>query len=354
MANDLYSLLGITRKATQKQIREAFRKLARQYHPDVNPGNSDAEEHFKEISAAYEVLSDKDSRAKYDEHGNNWRNADQIEEMMRQRGTSNFHFGGIPNARTSSGSQSFEFDLADLDGNRGGFGGLFDGILRRTSGGPMRKRGSDIEHPVTVSLEEAYRGTKRLLELQVDHTVCTVCGGAGQVAGASCHNCQGIGQNGEARRIEVDIPPGVDDGTRIRVRGKGTPGRGGAVPGDLFLRVSVTKHPKFERHGDELHIEIDVPITEAALGGEVRVPTLKARTLALTIPAGTQSGRVFRLAGQGMPRNGGGFGDLHVHAQLRLPEQLNDAHRALFEQLRTIESDTNEPKPEHRDSTNES
>lgn len=352
MANDLYAILGITRTASQKQIREAFRKLARQYHPDVNPGDSNAEERFKEISAAYEVLSDKESRTRYDEYGNNWRNADQIEEMMRQRGASSFHFGEMPNARTGGGFQSFEFDLADLSGNRGGLGGLFDGIFRRTPSGSTRKRGSDIEHPVTVSLEEACQGTKRLLELHADRTGCTVCGGAGQVAGASCHNCQGIGQNGEARRIEVDIPPGVDDGTRIRVRGKGTPGRGGAVPGDLFLRVSVRKHHKFERHGNELHIEIDVPITEAALGGEVRVPTLKGRTLALTIPAGTQGGRVFRLAGQGMPHSEGGFGDLHVQVQLRLPEQLNDAHRTLFEQLRAIESDTSEPKSEDTDSTN--
>lgn len=337
MAKDLYAVLGVPRSASQKEIREAFRKLARKFHPDVNPGNVEAEERFKEISAAHEVLSDKENRAKYDQHGDNWRNADQIEEMMRQRGASGFGFGqgGAPGGNF----QSFEFDLGDPSGGGGGggIGGMFESLFRRSPGReqrPPRQRGGDVEHSVRVSLEEAFQGTTRTIELREDGRVCGVCGGAGQVAGASCHNCGGSGQSGALRRLEVSIPAGVRDGTRVRVRGKGGPGAPGGAAGDLFLRVSVAEHPRFERRGDDLHIELDIPVAEAALGGEARVPTLKGRTLALTIPAGTQGGRVFRLAGQGMPRSGGGFGDLHARARLRLPEQLSDEQRALFERLR--------------------
>ena len=363
MANDFYTVLGVSRTASQKEIREAFRKLARQYHPDVNPGNAEAEERFKEISAANEVLSDEESRAAYDKYGENWRNANQIEEAMRQRGAGPFHFGGAPGGVPGSarggpggGFQSYEFNLGDLsgDGASGGFGGLFEGLFRRASGRPTRQRGTDVEHPVRVSLEEAYQGTSRTLELREDGGVCGVCGGAGQVAGASWHNCGGSGQTGELRRIEVSIPAGVRDGTRVRVRGKGAPGVSGGAAGDLFLRVSVISHPRFERRGDDLHIKLDVPVADAALGGEVRVPSLKGRTLALTIPAGTEGGRVFRLAGQGMPRGGGGFGDLHAHVRLQLPEQLNDEQRALFEQLRASAGGSAAAESEGRASADES
>ena len=329
MAEDLYAVLGVPRSASEKEIREAFRKLARKYHPDVNPGNPEAEERFKEISAAHEVLSDQESRAKYDTYGDNWRNADQIEEMMRQRGAA----GG------PGGYQSFEFDLGDLGGDGGGFGGIFDSLFRRTGrtaqrAAAGRQRGRDVEHGVEITLEEAYRGTSRTLQLREDGAVCSVCGGAGNLAGATCHSCRGSGRSGETRRIEVDIPAGVSGGTRVRIRGKGAPGARGGEPGDLFLRVAVRTHPLFERRGDDLYLDVDVPVADAALGGEVRVATLKGKTLALTIPTGTQGGRVFRLAGQGMPRRGGGFGGLHARARLRLPEQLSDEQRELFERLR--------------------
>ena len=306
MAADYYSVLGVPRAAADKDIRDAFRKLARQYHPDVNPGNPEAEERFKQISAAHEVLSDPETRAAYDKYGDNWRNADQIEEQLRRRGAGGFGggFGGGP----GGGFQRVEFDLGG-----GGMGGLFDGLFGRSSGPPARTRGEDIERPVRVSLEEAYHGASRTIELR---------------EGA-----------GEPRRIEVDIPAGIADGARVRVRGKGGPGRGGAAPGDLFLRVSVSRHPRFERRDDDLHVELDVPVADAALGGEAEVPTLKGRSLALRIPAETQGGRVFRLAGQGMPRAGGGHGDLLARVRLRLPEPLDDGQRALFEQLRASEGE---------------
>ena len=304
MATDYYSVLGVPRSAADKDIRDAFRKLARQHHPDVNPGNPEAEERFKQISAAHEVLSDPETRAAYDKYGDNWRNADQIEEQMRRRGAGGF--GGGP----GGGFQRVEFDLG---GGGGGMGGLFDGLFGRSSGPPARTRGEDVERPVRVSLEEAYHGASRTIELR---------------EGA-----------GEPRRIEVDIPAGIADGARVRVRGKGGPGRGGGATGDLFLRVSVSRHARFERRDNDLHVELDVPVADAALGGEAEVPTLKGRSLALRIPAGTQGGRVFRLAGQGMPRSGGGHGDLLARVRLRLPEPLDDGQRALFEQLRASEGE---------------
>ncbi len=309
MATDYYSVLGVPRSASEKDIRDAFRKLARQSHPDVNPGNAEAEERFKQISAAHEVLSDPETRAAYDKYGDNWRNADQIEEQMRRQGAGGFGFGGGPGG-PGGGFQRVEFDLG---GGGGGLGGLFDGLFGRSSGPPARARGEDLERPVRVSLEEAYHGASRTIELR---------------EGA-----------GESRRIEVDIPAGIADGARVRVRGKGGPGRGGGAAGDLFLRVSVSRHPRFERRDDDLHVEVDVPVAAAALGGEAEVPTLKGRTLALRIPAETQGGRVFRLAGQGMPRAGGGHGDLLARVRLRLPEPLDDGQRALFEQLRASEGE---------------
>ena len=345
MARDFYEVLGVSRDASDKEIRDAFRKLARKHHPDVNPGDAAAEERFKEISQAHAVLSDAKTRAAYNQYGERWRDADQIEEMMRRRGAGGpfggFAFGG--GSGGSGGAEHLEFDLGDLSGSGpGGIGGVFESLFRRggRSGeaGRGRSRGRDLEHPVEVTLREAYEGTARTIELAEDGAPCTVCGGAGTLAGATCHNCRGSGQSSTLRRIEVSIPAGIRSGTRVRVRGKGAPGLRGAGPGDLFLNVTVRDDPRFERRGDDLHTELDVPVTAAALGGEVRVPTLKGRTLALTIPAGTRSGRTFRLAGQGMPRRAeGGFGDLHARVRLQLPDSLSGEQLELLERLRATE-----------------
>ena len=333
MAIDHYSTLGVKREASEKEIRSAYRRLARQHHPDVNPGKPEAEERFKAVNAAYEVLSDPAKRQKYDQYGDQWQHADEIEAMRRQRAGAGYGQGG-------PGGASFSFDgnLSDLfSGQGGGAGaGMFDSLFRRGGG---RQRGQDIEHAVRVTLEEAYAGTARTVELRGPGEVCATCAGAGQMAGATCHACRGTGSTGGTRRVEVRIPAGVADGARIRVAGKGSPGGGGGAPGDLFLRVQVSSHPVFERRGDDVHVTVDVPVADAALGGEVRVPTLKGRALALRVPAGTQGGRVLRLAGQGMPRATGGFGDLFASVRLVLPDPMSDDQRALFEQLRTTTSD---------------
>ena len=334
MATNYYDTLGVKRDSTEKEMRAAYRRLARQYHPDVNPGNPDSERRFKEVNAAYEVLSDAEKRKKYDHYGDQWEHADQIEEQRRRQQAAY----GAPGAGGYSFGGAEGVDLRDLFGGRasaGGGGGFFDSILR---GGRGRSRGQDVEQPIRLTLPEAYAGASRTIEIREGEERCMVCGGQGQLAGATCHACRGTGTAAPLRRIQVTIPAGVQDGSRIRVSGRGGPGANGGAPGDLYLLVSVAPDERFERRGDDLHTHIEVPVADAALGGEAKVRTLKDKTLALRVPEGTQGGKVFRLAGQGMPRTSGGFGDLFVEVRLVLPEQLTDEQRRLFEQLRASTS----------------
>lgn len=332
---DLYEVLGVKRDASEKELRSAFRKLARKYHPDVNPGDKQAEERFKEINNAYEVLSDPDKRTKYDKYGDKWEYADQIEEMQRQQSASDFfrRAGGAGGRSGAGGGQPFDLsDLGDLGDIFGNLGGVFRGRGGRQS---ARRKGDDIEHPMEVTLEEAYSGTSRTLQMQVPQT-CSVCGGTGQVSGATCHACQGLGSTIETKRLEVKIPPGVQQGSRVRIAGKGQSGSNGGPPGDLFLIISLQPSERFERKGDDLYEEIPVPLTDAVLGGEVEVPTLKGRVL-LTLPPQTQNGRSFRLAGQGMPHlSGQGRGDLYAKVRIVLPTHLSPREKELFEELRSL------------------
>jgi len=344
MATNYYDTLGVKRDASEKELRSAFRRLARKYHPDVNPGNPDAERKFKEVNAAHEVLSDPEKRKKYDRYGDQWEHADQIEEMRRRQQANAYGSMGGAGGPGGPGGATFSFggaegDLGDLFGgggrqSAGGGGGFFDSILR----GRGRQRGQDVEQAVRISLPEAYAGATRTIEIREGEERCMVCGGAGTLAGATCHACRGSGTAAPLRRIQVTIPAGVLDGSRIRVSGRGGPGVNGGAPGDLYLHVTVAPDERFERRGDDLHVEMDVPVADAALGGEATVPTLKGKMLALRVPANTQGGKVFRLAGQGMPRAGGGFGDLFAKVRLVLPERLTDEQRRLFEQLRATES----------------
>ena len=330
MAQDFYNVLEVGRDASEKELRSSYRRLARKYHPDLNPGNAEAEERFKAINAAYEVLSDKDNRKRYDRYGDQWQHADQIEQMRRQGGPTGgrggFDFGDLGDVFGGGGQQ----------GGRGGAGGIFDSLLRRAAG---RQRGEDVEHEVRATLDEAYRGTTRTIEVREGNEVCRICSGVGELAGAICHACRGSGKAAPVRRIEVTIPAGVTDATRIRVAGRGGSGSNGGPSGDLFLKVYLRPHATFERRADDLHTDVAVDVADAALGSEVRVPSMKGKALALRIPAGTQSGEVFRLAGQGMPRRSGGYGDLHVRVELMLPEPVTEAQRALFEQLRASAAD---------------
>lgn len=281
---DYYSVLGVGRSATEKEIKQAYRRLARKYHPDVNPGDNSAEAKFKEINEAYEVLSDPEKRKKYDQFGDKWQYAEQ--------GTGGGGFQGFGNAGDFGGFTETGFE---------GFGSLFDELFRSAGGtsARTRRRGRDVTQPVEITLEEAYQGAKRLLEV----------GG---------------------RRFEVSIPAGVDNGSKIRIAGQGEGG------GDLYLLVSVKEHPLFQRKGDDLYTEVEVPLLTAVLGGETGVPTLGGKKLLLKIPPETQNGASFRLAGQGMPKKGGGRGDLFARIKVMLPTGLKGEERKLFEELRRM------------------
>ncbi len=323
MAKDFYSTLGVSRTATDKEIRSAYRKAARKHHPDVNPGDKAAEARFKEVNTAYEVLSDSEKRRKYDKYGDQWEHADQIEEMQRARASRPFGGNG----------GSYTFDINDL-GDAGDLGGVFSQFFRR-GGGPrtMARRGADIQQPVEITLEEAYHGTTRVLQLAAQEP-CSTCGGSGEIAGATCHACNGAGVVVNPRRLEVKIPAGVASGSKVRVAGEGQPGYGGGGNGAMILVVTVRPHPRFERKGDDLIEDVDVPVTTAVLGGEVEVPTVTSRVM-LKVPPMTQGGRIFKLAGLGMPRlSKQGKGDLHARVRIRLPHDIDDRQRALFEQLR--------------------
>jgi len=321
MARDYYETLGVSRNASDKDIRKAYRRLARKHHPDVNPGDKAAEARFKEMNAAYEVLSDADKRRKYDRFGDKWQYADQFEQAQRQSA----------GRRSSGRGGSFDFGDVNLSGD---LGDLFQGIFRGFGRRPGRQRGRDVQQPVEVTLEEAYQGTTRVLQMEREEA-CTTCRGQGQVAGAICHVCRGAGATVRPRRLEVKIPPGVREGSRVRVAGEG--GAGPASAGDLHLIVSVRPHERFERRGDDLHTEVDVPLTDAVLGGEVQVPTLTSRVM-LKVPPLTQNGRNFRLGGLGIPHlNGSGKGDLYARVKVKLPDKLSDHEKKLFEELRATQ-----------------
>ena len=335
MATDFYDTLGVARGASQKEIQSAYRRLARRYHPDITGGDAQAEQRFKEVNAAHDVLGDEQKRAAYDKWGDRWEHAEQLEEMERN-GAFGFQQpgGGAPFGQFGGhqGGTRFSFRQADagdlggiFEGLFGNLGGDLGGDLGGGFGAAPPARGRDIEHPVTVSLSEAFHGAERTIQ-------------APRAAGG--------GEGPRFSRLEVKIPAGVASGSRIKVGGKGASGPGGT--GDLYLVITVEDDPRFERKGDDLYTDAPVPIATAALGGEVAVPTITGR-VALRIPQGTQNGRVFRLAGQGMPRLQGGKkksrkrgkqgerGDLLARARLELPEPLTAEHLTLFRQLRALE-----------------
>ncbi len=333
-AQDYYSILGVKRGASDKEIRHAYRRLARKHHPDVNPGDKAAEARFKEINGAYEVLSDPEKRKKYDKYGDKWQYADQIEEMQRRSGGARW-FRFEPGGAAGAGGT---FDMSDLFGEGADLGSVFGNIFRGFGGARRRApaRPRDIEHRVEVTLEEAYRGSTRTLQMESQEP-CRTCGGTGQVTGAVCHVCRGSGTTVRPRRLEVKIPAGVRQGSRVRIAGEGAPGSSGGRKGDLYLLISVRPHDRFERRGDDLYTDVEVPLTDAVLGGEVEVPTMKGKVM-LKVPPLTQNGKAFRLTGQGMPHLGkDGKGDLFARAKVRLPEKLSDGEKKLFEELRSLE-----------------
>lgn len=308
MAKDFYQLLGVSRKADEKEVKSAYRKLARKYHPDVNPNDKAAEAKFKEISEAYDVLSDPDKRKLYDQFGSNWEAAQNFS-------------GGVPN-----GGDYINFGAGGV-GNMGGFESIFETFFGGMRGGAAgthdfdfdtihAAQPRDVEKVVEIPLEEIDSGTKRTLTYQTMDGQRT----RGQVATVPT-----------TKKVEVTIPAGIADGKKLRVPGKGHAGVNGKA-GDLYVIVKWAPHPQFKHAHDNLEVEIPVPYTTAALGGEVRVPTLRG-AVKMKIPAGTQSGQSLRLSGQGITKMGGGRSDLMAKMRITVPKTLSERERKLLEEL---------------------
>ena len=344
----LYEVLGVPKGASQDEIKKAYRKLARQYHPDKNPGDTDAEERFKEVQAAYDVLSDTEKREQYD----SW---------------------GSPGGRPQYGpGGSFTFDFGDFGDLGDLLGGLFGGRGGMRTQAPRGRRGQDVEVELNLSFEDALRGLETTIPVSLDSAcstckgsgakpgtapkMCPQCGGRGVVSEAqglfalsqpcprcrgngtiiedACPTCRGTGRERRTRRFKVKIPAGVKDGTRIRLRGKGEAGYGGAPAGDLYVVTRVDASKLYRRRGDA-DLELEVPITypEAALGATIEVPTPDGR-VSLKVPSGTQDGKLLRIKGRGMPKlKGSGRGDLIARVRVTVPSKLSKEEREAVEQL---------------------
>ncbi|WP_322806941.1 J domain-containing protein [Thermanaerothrix sp.] len=300
---DYYKILGVDRNATEEEIKKAYRRLAMKYHPDRNPGDKSAEEKFKEINEAYEVLGDPEKRKRYDALGESY-------FRWQQSGAPGDFNWEEWFAQGPVGTRTVRIDLDDLFGDLGGFSDFFSAIFggmpgttTRTTGRRTRQATPAVEQPVQITLEEAYRGTTRLIQV-------------------------------DGRRLEGKIPPGARTGTKVRLAGQGPIGPNGQRS-DLYLVIEVLPDPRFERKDDDLYTEVTIDLYTAVLGGQVTVPTLGGDVI-LTIPPGTQPGQIFRLSGRGMPnlRNPQKHGDLYVKVKVELPRHLTPQQRALFEQLR--------------------
>jgi DnaJ-class molecular chaperone len=319
---DYYAALGVTKTSTDKEIKQAYRKLARKYHPDVNPGDRAAEARFKELTEAYEVLGDPEKRRKYDELGANWKYYEQAQRQGPSQGVPFEDFlrnmgGGGASYRTMTEEEAQNlFGGADpfSDFFKQFFGGASSVNFRRgrTKRGARPRKGDDLEQQVELSLEEAFSGVTRRLSVR---------------------------QNGHAKTIDVRIPAGVKDGSRVRIAGEGAPGPSGTPHGDLFLKVRLRPHAVFAREGADLHVRLAVPLTTVVLGGAVDVPSPAGKPLRLKIPPLTQNGQRFRLRDQGMPVPGkpGERGSMFVTVDVLVPRTLSDEQRQHFEALARID-----------------
>jgi molecular chaperone DnaJ len=365
---DYYAVLGLQKGATEKDITRAYRKLAKQHHPDANPGNKEAEEKFKDISTAYDVLGDAPKRKEYDE----------VRDMVASGAGNPFAGAGPGGFGGPGGNVRWETgDMGDIGGLGDLLGNIFGGRGRRTaqSRGAGPRRGGDLEAEVHLSFDDAVRGATIAVQLTgaapchtcggtgaapgtvpqtcpqcngagtlaVDQgpfsfsQICPRCSGSGRIVEKACPTCGGSGAETRTRDVKVRIPVGVADNQRVRVKGKGTTGSNGGPPGDLYVTVHVAPHALFGRRGNDLLLRVPVTFSEAALGAEVKVPTLDG-AVTVKIPPGTASGKTLRVRNRGMPKAGGGSGDLLVTVDVVVPQSLSEEQRQAVEALAATES----------------
>ena len=369
-SRDYYEILGVSRDASASDIKKAYRKLAMKHHPDQNPDDPNAEDKFKEIGEAYEVISDEDKRAAYDRYGH-----DAFKQSGGGGGRGGFHD---------------PMDIfSQVFGGRGGGGSMFDEFFGggggQRGGASSKKRGSDLRYDLEITLEEAAEGVEKELEIEkyasckkcsgsgskskgtsakacttcggrgivgqqrgifIQQTTCPECRGAGQVISDPCGDCGGDGRKQEPERVKIRIPAGVDDGTRLRSTGKGDSGIRGGAAGDLYVFLHLRDHDVFQREADDLYCEVPLPFSTAALGGELEVPTLTG-SATMKVPAGTQGGTTFRLRDRGMPAlSGRGKGDLHVEVQVEVPTKLSSEQKEKLREFTESIGEENSPMHE--------
>lgn len=357
---DYYEILGVSRDADEKQIKKVYRKLARKYHPDLNPNNKEAEQRFKEINEAYEVLSDPEKRKQYDAYGHSAFEAG---------------FQGAEGFRSwTGGPGGFNFTST----RDRGFGSIFEDLFGDVFGTqkgyqPSPEPGKDLYYNMEIDLKDAYTGTSRYITVHKESlcdqcygsgeepggikttcpackgrgtvesgkgfmrfsSTCPQCGGRGQLV-SSCRVCGGKGATLKSEEILVKIPAGVDNGTKVRVAGKGGAGISGGRAGDLYIIMTIQSHPFFERKGDDIYCEVPVTVSEAALGAKIEVPTMDGMA-SMTIPSGTQGGQIFRLKGKGVPHlKGGGSGDQYVKIMIAIPKVISEGDKNLFKRLASL------------------
>ncbi|WP_262692416.1 molecular chaperone DnaJ [Kordiimonas aestuarii] len=363
---DYYELLGVAKDADAATLKKAFRKQAMQYHPDKNPGDAAAEQKFKDIGEAYDVLKDPEKRAAYDRYGH-----------------AAFEHGMGGGGRGGHGGAGFDFSdvfeefFGDFMGGGGG--------RRRRGGAQGGGRGNDLRFNMEISLEDAYRGKEDKIRVPTSvgcdpcggsgaepgsqPEVCSTCGGAGKVRASQgffmvertcptchgngsvitnpCKSCGGAGRVRKEKTLQVKIPQGVEEGTRIRLAGEGEAGTRGAPPGDLYIFLSIKPHPLFKRDGDMLYCQVPIPMATATLGGDIEVPTIEGKRARIKVPQGTQSGRQFRLRGKGMPELNGGFtGDMIIETLVETPMNLTKRQRELMEEFAEESGDDVSPRSE--------
>lgn len=365
MAEDYYKTLGVNKNSTAEELKKAYRKLAMQYHPDKNPNDKEAEKKFKEIAEAYEILSDPQKRAAYDSYGH------AAFDQSAGFGRSGMGGGGFHGA--------------------GGFSDMFNDIFESMMGGSgsrhheFNNRGADLRYNLEISLDEAFKGKQTKITFSTAigcgdcsstgsankaestrcitcngqgrirvqqgffamERTCNACNGSGKIIKNPCRTCHGEGRVQKEKTLSVNIPAGVEEGNRIRLAGEGEAGVRGGQAGDLYIFISIKKHPIFERHGMDLHCKMPIKMTTAILGGSMEVPSIDGIAVKFTVPAGTQTGAKFRLKGKGMPKlNSKQVGDLYIHATVETPINLSAAQKELIEKFAELETIDSNPESE--------